>query len=94
MWTRNRTNDRLRPIKFFRISLISLSAPEIEEKLVRLDQEVKKFKEELFRICWYMRGGININDLLYTYSFEDRDAIYNIISENIEATKEAGMPLL
>jgi hypothetical protein len=41
-----------------------------------------------------MRGGININDLLYTYSFEDRDAIYNIISENIEATKEAGMPLL
>lgn len=41
-----------------------------------------------------MRGGISVNDLLYSYSAEDRTMIYNVIKENIEATKEARMPLL
>jgi hypothetical protein len=59
-----------------------------------MDQETKQFKEELFRICWYMRGGVTVNDLLYLYSYEDREAIYVIIKENIKATKETQMPLL
>jgi hypothetical protein len=41
-----------------------------------------------------MRGGITVNDLLYTLSFEDREAAYSIIKENIEATKNTGMPLI
>jgi hypothetical protein len=41
-----------------------------------------------------MRGGISVNDLLHTYSYEDRDMIYNVINENIEATKTSQMPLI
>lgn len=41
-----------------------------------------------------MRGGVSINDLLYTYSHEDRDAIYTVIQENIKNTTETQMPLL
>lgn len=41
-----------------------------------------------------MRGGITVNDLLYTYSFEDREVAYVIIKENMEATKVTQMPLL
>ncbi len=41
-----------------------------------------------------MRGGVSVNDLLLTYSFEDRDMLYNVIKENIKATKENKMPLL
>lgn len=41
-----------------------------------------------------MRGGVNINDLLYLYSHEDREAIYVIIKENIETTKETQLPLI
>lgn len=41
-----------------------------------------------------MRGGISVNDLLYLYSYEDREAIYTIIKENIDVTKETGMPLV
>ncbi len=41
-----------------------------------------------------MRGGVSVNDLLSIYSFEDRDMLYNIIKENITATKENRMPLL
>jgi hypothetical protein len=41
-----------------------------------------------------MRGGVTVNDLLNIYSVEDREMIYNIINENIEATKISQMPLL
>jgi len=45
-------------------------------------------------MSWYMRGGVNINDLFYLYSHEDREAIYVIIKENIETTKETQLPLI
>ena len=41
-----------------------------------------------------MRGGVTVNDLLNVYTAEDRDHIYAIIKENIEATKLSQMPLL
>ncbi len=41
-----------------------------------------------------MRGSITINDLLYTLSFDDRESMYGVINENIEATKNTQMPLL
>jgi len=41
-----------------------------------------------------MRGGVTVNDLLMYYGHEDREAIYTIIKENIEATKQSQMPLL
>ena len=67
---------------------------EIQDKLIRLEQQVKQFKEDLFRISWYMRGGVTVTDLLHTYTSEDREMIYTIINENIEATKISQMPLL
>ena len=71
-----------------------MSFQEIEEYLVGLEHEVKEFKKELFRISWYMRGGITVNDLLYNYGYDDREAAYAIINENIENTKNAQMPLI
>ncbi len=71
-----------------------MSNSEIEEYLVRLDEEVLQFKEQLFRISWYMRGGVNIIDLFHTYSQDDLDILNRIIKENIELTKESRMPLL
>ena len=41
-----------------------------------------------------MRGGITVNDLLFNYGFEDREAAYAIINENIENTKTTQMPLI
>jgi hypothetical protein len=64
------------------------------EYLVRLDDEVKEFKLDLFKISWYMRGGVTINDLMDRYGFDDRDLMYTVIKENIESTKAAQMPLL
>jgi hypothetical protein len=41
-----------------------------------------------------MRGGVTVNDLLQIYGYEDRMAMYNVIKENIDLTKESGLPLL
>jgi len=41
-----------------------------------------------------MRGGVSVNDMLLVYSYEDRKFMYTIIKENIDATKESGMPLI
>jgi hypothetical protein len=71
-----------------------MSYNEIVNYLVRLVNEIKQFKLELYRLCWYMRGGVNINDLLYTLGSEDRDIMYDIVKDNIELTKVSRMPLL
>ena len=41
-----------------------------------------------------MRGGVTVNDLMYTYSYDDRRAAYEIIKENIKSVEETGLPLL
>ena len=94
VWKRSQLGSGLGSIKFFRSSLINISPQEIEEQLIRLDNQVKAFKQELFRISWYMRGGVTVEELLHLYSHEDRDMIYNVIRDNIETTKETQMPLL
>jgi hypothetical protein len=62
--------------------------------LVRLEKEIKQFKEELSRLSWFMRGGVTLAELLHTYSSDDREAMYAVIKENLEATKNSQMPLV
>jgi 5-keto 4-deoxyuronate isomerase len=64
------------------------------DQLVRLDRQVKDFKTDLFRISWYMRGGVTMDQLLFVYSAEDREILQGIINDNIKATVDARMPLV
>jgi hypothetical protein len=41
-----------------------------------------------------MRGGVTVNELMHIFSYEDRVVYYDIIKENIETTKETGLPLV
>ena len=67
---------------------------EIEEYLVGLDDEISKFKEDLFRISWYMRGGVTIHDLLHVYSNDDVEIMSRVVQSNIENTIKSNLPLL
>lgn len=67
---------------------------DIETYVNSLEGAAKSIKDEIFRVSWYMRGGVSSHDLFHTYSYEDRQILYKIIKENIEATKNAKMPLL
>lgn len=84
----------VRSIKFFRLRLLKLSSKEIEGYLRSLDLEAKGIKDEIFRLAWYMRGGVSSDQLFHAYSYEDRVIINEIIKDNIETTKKTGLNLI
>jgi ABC-type antimicrobial peptide transport system permease subunit len=62
------------------------------EKLVKqYESDTKAIKDELLRICWFMRGSVSYFDSLML-DVEEREIIGKIISDNLETTKESGMP--
>jgi hypothetical protein len=74
--------------------LITKSNSDIEKLISRFENQIKQIKHEIFRISWYMRGGVSSTDLFYLYSYEDREILANIIDENLKASQEAGLPLI
>jgi hypothetical protein len=65
--------------------------PEILKEVKRFEGEQKQIKSELLKICWYMRGGITIDEA-YCLSYEDKQLINDIVKENLETTKKSGLP--
>lgn len=59
-----------------------------------MEGQVKQLKNDIFKMVWYMRGGVTAEDLFWNYSIEDREIISNIIKENIETVNKTGLPLL
>lgn len=41
-----------------------------------------------------MRGGVSVLDLMHYFSYEDRNAMYVTVKENLEMTKDLQMPLV
>jgi hypothetical protein len=71
-----------------------MSDSEIEEYLTRLEEGIKNYKSQLFRLCWYMRGGVTIDNLMFDLSLEDIQLMNAIVQDNIEITKKSGMALI
>lgn len=71
-----------------------MSNSDIEAWIKSLELSIKSIKDEIFRISWYMRGGVSADELFHIYSHEDRQIINEIIKDNIEATKKSKMNLL
>lgn len=70
---------------------MNLKIEEIEKLVKDYDQDSKAIKDELFRICWYMRGGVTYTESMLL-SYEDREIIGKIIESNLATTKDSGMP--
>ena len=58
-----------------------------------MEAQSKNLKDELLRICWYMRGSINLEQV-YMLSMDDRKLVANVIKDNIENVKKTKMPIL
>jgi len=69
---------------------LALNIEGINQVVREYDDESKAIKEELFRLCWYMRGMSPAE--AYMLSYEDRVLIGKIIEKNLEITKETGHP--
>ena len=56
-----------------------------------MEKESRALKEELFKMCWYMRGGVTLEEM-YQTDTSDREVISDIITANLEMTKETKLP--
>ena len=65
--------------------------PGIERLVKDFDKDTKALREELFRLCWFMRGGLSFTES-FSLSPEDREIIAKIIESNLETAKTSQMP--
>ena len=68
-----------------------MSNEEILGLLDQMEKESKAMRDNVLRICWYMRGSISYSDGMLL-SFQDRELINKIIKENLETTKKSNLP--
>jgi hypothetical protein len=71
--------------------LLTLTVDEINDVVKEMEAESKAIKKELYRMCWFMRGGITIEQA-YQMDAMDREVIGEIIESNLDTAKETGMP--
>lgn len=70
---------------------MNLSNEEIEKLVADYDRDTKAVKKDLLKLCWFMRGGLTY-DQAHLLTPEEREFIGKIIEENLETTKESGLP--
>jgi hypothetical protein len=56
-----------------------------------LDNDYKALKLELYKLSWYIRGSVTIEDA-FALSWEDRQLISEVVEDNLETTKKSGLP--
>lgn len=57
----------------------------------QLERQSKALRDEVLRICWYMRGGVTYDEAIML-SYTEREIINKIIKDNLETAKKSGMP--
>lgn len=57
----------------------------------QFERDIKAIKKELLKLCWYMRGGLSLNEA-HLLTPEEREIISDIIDENLQTTKDLQMP--
>lgn len=70
---------------------MSLDNESIAEMLNDFEKDSKALKTNLLKMCWYMRGGLSLDEA-WTIGPMDRDIVNDIIKENLKTTEESGMP--
>jgi hypothetical protein len=68
-----------------------MTMPEIEAEVKSLDKESKALRKDTYKLAWFMRGALTIEQA-FMMDIADREIISDIIKENMETTKESGLP--
>jgi hypothetical protein len=70
---------------------LNKKSDQIIEIIKDLEKASRAVREEALRMSWYMRGGLTYEDAMYL-SQTDRETIGQIIKDNMQTTKESGLP--
>jgi len=70
---------------------LHLDANGIETLVKNYEKDSKALKDNLFRLCWFMRGSLSITEA-YMLTRDDQLILAEIIEGNLKTTKETQMP--
>ena len=56
-----------------------------------MDNEVKSLKQDMLKMCWFMRGGVTYQEIV-NMSGPEREMLGKIITDNLETAKKTGQP--
>jgi hypothetical protein len=70
---------------------LSFSNSEIEKEVKKLDNESKALKKSIYKLAWYMRGALDIEQA-FMLDYSDREIISEIIKDNLKTTEETNLP--
>ena len=57
----------------------------------QMDKETRSIRQEVLKLCWYMRGGLTYDEGMQLGQVE-RDIINELVKDNLETTKKSGLP--
>ncbi len=57
----------------------------------QMEKETRNIRQEVLKLCWYMRGGITYDEAMQLGQVE-RDIINELVKDNLETTKKSGLP--
>ncbi len=63
---------------------------QIQAEVNNMEKESKALKKELYKMAWFMRGSLSFEEV-FQLDLNDREAIAEIIKENLETTKSSGL---
>jgi hypothetical protein len=67
---------------------------DLEKLLEDYEAAQKTMKDDLYRILWSMRGGVQYQDIMYNIDIADKEVFIKIIKSNWEQTNKSGLPLV
>ena len=70
---------------------MQLDREQIIKYLEQLDNETKAIRHESLKFAWFMRGGLSYEDAIML-SQQEREIVSKIIQENLDTTKDSGLP--
>ena len=70
---------------------MSQSDSDIIITLKKMEDETKALRHDLFKVCWFMRGGVTYSEAA-AMSPTERQIVAQLVKENMETTKKTGQP--
>ena len=63
----------------------------ISKMVDQMEKETRTIRQEVLKLCWYMRGGLTYDEGMQLSQVE-RDIINELVKDNLETTKKSGLP--
>jgi len=73
--------------------LKTASQNDIVEKQESYQKQLEELHKTLYRLTWYMRGGVSISEL-HNMPVNHIKYLNEVVNDNFEMSKKAGTPIL